>query len=353
MVERSVVVDWLGRGGISHTSEAWLDALESAGLAPSLVTRAGRELHDLYPDAVAVGTGGALRAHLGVVAAAIEVIREREPQVVVVQGSLVPRSEMRVLAQARAVGAQSVLVAHESTLTRRVPGGGTVSMLGRRADAVVCHSHYVADAVAGMTGRHDVQVVPLPMPLGLLARWGAGRTLVPGTGPIALHFGNLHRSYKGTSTVLELARAGVPGWRFAVVGTGAPVGQGVISVEGFVSGADLAATVAASAVCLLPYRRASQSGAIVLAQSVGAVPLVSDAGGLSEQVADGVTGRLLPAGSPTSAWRQALEDLADPTLRRDLADAGLESATSNHESFQQWVRLLAGGAGTGSSRWPR
>ena len=190
------------------------------------------------------------------------------------------------------------------------------------------HTHFVADAVAAYAGRAAVDVVPLPPQS--LGRDGRSVLEPVAARHTAINFGVVGRGYKGADVVCDLAASGVDGWRFAIVGVGAPTDRaGVTGVDRFVPAPDLAATVEASTAALLPYRSASQSGAVVLAQSLGTVPVVSGVGGVLEQVTDGVDGLLLSPDASLDAWRAALDRVAvdHDALSRGPAPADLAEIT--------------------------
>jgi glycosyltransferase involved in cell wall biosynthesis len=64
-------------------------------------------------------------------------------------------------------------------------------------------------------------------------------------------------------------------------------------------------------------------GVSLLQGAAAAVPVIaSRAGGLSEAVADGVTGLLVPPGEPEALGAAMRRLLADPTLRRRMGEAG-------------------------------
>ncbi len=93
------------------------------------------------------------------------------------------------------------------------------------------------------------------------------------------------------------------------MGAGARAGEGVEAVTGFVDAGVLAAAVIQSDVTLLPYRFATQSGAVVLAQALGSLPVATAAGGIPEQIDDGVTG-------PGSGWWAGCRSLLRPPRAR-------------------------------------
>jgi glycosyltransferase involved in cell wall biosynthesis len=316
-VKRAVVVDWLGRGGIAQTTPAWVAALQGRGHEVTVVTRGGRELTG--PDVRSPREGPhALVTHDRLARLAAATVAELCPDVVVVQNYVVPPLERpfdRALARS---GARTIVVVHDHRLHTRA--AGTRAGLRRRirdADLVVAHSRFVADAVTHASGRADVTVLPLPVPD--LGRGGRSR-VASGSDRVAINFGIMNRRYKGGDVVCDLAATGVPGWRFAVAGVGAPTGRpGVDAVAGFLSAPDLRATLVASSAAILPYRTASQSAALLLAQSLGVVPVATAVGGLAEQITDGVDGVLLPPDAPLDTWRDAL-------LRVDGDHAALSTA---------------------------
>lgn len=339
-----LIVDWLGRGGIAHTTQAWVREREGEGLATTVVTRRGRELAQSMVNVIAAGArGGAVLAHVAVVRAASRAVQDQAPCTVVLQGSVLPQMEMGVVKAARAAGNAVVFIAHEPFVTPALPGSlHELARLARSADVVICHSHFVAAEIGKLTGRADIGVIPLPLPLGLLDLVGTETSVLPlSDDPVALHFGNLHRAYKGTATIMKLAETGVPGWQVAIVGKGAPSrAESAQSVSRFLSPAELVATVAGADAAVLPYSRASQSAAVVLAQSLGLSVIASAVGGIPEQIEDGVTGRLIPPFAPTEAWREALGGLTDKDERTRIGVAAASGVRKAHEQFAAGIGSL-------------
>ena len=336
-----VIVDWLGRGGIAQTAEAWAMELADAGHEVTVVTRPDRELTgDGYELHAAGGGRGRLRAHAQLVRSAATLIGQRSPGLVVVHSSLVPRLERRVLRAAADAGARTTLVVHNHRPHSRWAGTGWgFGWLLRSASTVVTHSEYVAERLPATVP--DVRVIPHPVQTGML-RAAAEPSPVPAGGErLALHFGLVSRGYKATDVVTALAGDGVAGWRFAVVGRGARPSAGIEAVDRFVSAGELMAAVRASAATLLPYRRATQSGAVVLAQLARSVPVASAVGGLPEQIRDGDTGILVPPDSGTDAWRAALERLDDEGERQAIADRAHRAVWAGHRQFVDEIRRLA------------
>lgn len=336
-----VIVDWLGRGGIAQTTEAWVEAL--ADRDPVVVTRSGRDLSS-RPDVI--GTGGsqrALVAHWSVARQAAGLIRSERPSLVVIQNYVIPPIEAQVHRAARAVGAKVVFVVHDHQLHGRSAGtqAGLRSQMAH-ADVVVAHSRYVADLI-GVTGVH---VLPLPIQVGMVALAGATTPIararaIDSSGWLALHFGVIRRDYKGTDTVLRLAESGILGWRFVVAGKGTPpTARGVEVVQGYVDSATLIGLLRCATAVVLPYRFATQSGAVALAQAVGCVCVAAAVGGIPEQIDDGRTGVLVSTDAPDRVWRDALIGLEDEGRRSMIAEAAEKARWADHQAFVEAVTAL-------------
>jgi glycosyltransferase involved in cell wall biosynthesis len=169
----------------------------------------------------------------------------------------------------------------------------------------------------------------------------AGRSVLPVTADqTALLFGIVRRRYKGTDVLQALGAEGVPGWRFAIVGVGAPTDQtGVVGVPGFIPSVDLVATVAGARAVVVPYRTASQSATVVLAQALGAIPVASAVGGIPDQITDGIDGILIPPGAPTAAWSNALQTIGNGG--NSMRSAAAERVRRGDREFRDLVGALA------------
>jgi glycosyltransferase involved in cell wall biosynthesis len=118
----------------------------------------------------------------------------------------------------------------------------------------------------------------------------------------------------------ELVQA-TEGRNLVVVGDG-PLRPDVPAALGFLSGAALEERFARAAVVVCPSRR--EGFGLVCAEAMArARPVVASAvGGLTELVADGETGLLVPPQDPP-ALRSAIDSLlADQALRRRMGEAG-------------------------------
>lgn len=337
----TVVIDWLGRGGIAQCTHAVADALRDAQVDHRVVTIADREL--VGPSVVGVEpTGNRLRRHRALANEAARVIRELRADTVIVQNYVLPLLERPVVDAATEVGARLVWVVHDHQM-HSLAAGTTLGLRRHLAasDVVVAHSHYVADRLDLPTGA-DLRVLPLPSP----PEYHVDPSVPPLVAvdpahPTALHFGVLKRRYKGTSVLLDLARSRPAPWSFAAVGVGAPEhAEGLTSVPRFVAATELAATVAAASATLFPYSHATQSGAVAQSQFSGTVPIATAVGGVPEQIRHGETGWLVDADAPLSAWSDALHELSDDTLRARIGASCLAQSAADHAAFEEGVRDL-------------
>jgi glycosyltransferase involved in cell wall biosynthesis len=172
--------------------------------------------------------------------------------------------------------------------------------------------------------------------------------------PVVLFFGTLSR-YKGVDLLLEafarvaarapgawLALAGFPAADFDLTAHRELAGR--LGIEGrvcwaprYVESGEVAAWMALAAVAVFPYRQVFQSGALVVAQTFG-VPVVAAAvGAMSEAVADGETGLLVPPGDPGALAAALIAVLEDPALARRLGEGARRDA---RERFG-WERIAA------------
>jgi glycosyltransferase involved in cell wall biosynthesis len=98
-------------------------------------------------------------------------------------------------------------------------------------------------------------------------------------------------------------------------------GDRVEVIDRYVPIGDVAPTFARARVVATPYLTGYQSGVIHLAATMGRAVVASDVGDLPNAVADGVTGRVVPARDVTGLAGALEEIVADPELAARMGQA--------------------------------
>ena len=111
----TLIVDWLGRGGIAQTTMRWQDEIIAGGGSALVASIAGRELDvDYSPrESKLPGPAGALVRHRRLASVAARGIDAHRPETVIVQNFIAPVLEQAVHDAARRVGARLIVVMHD------------------------------------------------------------------------------------------------------------------------------------------------------------------------------------------------------------------------------------------------
>lgn len=197
----------------------------------------------------------------------------------------------------------------------------------RRAPVVVAASTALADRARSL-GARDVRVVPPAIPV-------PGRVAEPDDPPHVLYVGRLSPE-KGILDFLE-ASEGMPR---VIVGDG-PLRARVPEARGFVPPAELGRYFERAAVVCVPSRREGFGMVAREAMAYGRPVVASAVGGLTDDVIDGETGRLVPAEKPDALRAALTELLEDYALRRRLGEAGRARAARHLAEGQSVAMLLA------------
>lgn len=344
--ERVTFIEWLGRGGIAQTTDTWNRVATAAGLRTEVLSKAS----PTFPDKLGVNRRmptaiGGVELHRRLVKGAAQRLLLTRPDVVYVQNYLIPALELPVLEAARRAGSHSVLAVHNHRPHEWRAGlGFGLGRLVAAADAVVAHSEYVAERLTERFGQ-TIQLVEHPAQLGLLATDPIAPPELSDQRPgrrFVTAFGVLRRGYKGTNVLQQLAEAVPAPYELVAAGAGASTSEVQRTVDRFLSDAELHWLLQRSALAVLPYRRATQSGAVVLAQNLGAPPISTAVGGIPEQIQHGETGWLLPAAATPSEWRTCVSDvLRDEDALMDVSErCRIRSGVTHARAEEQFLQVL-------------
>ena len=213
----------------------------------------------------------------------------------------------------------------------------------RAASRAVTHNAALARAVERAVPGMAVQVCPHPLYDDYPAPSGA----LPRRAGLELLFFGLVRPYKGLDLLLDaLTLCPEVDLRLSIVGefwsgldaTKARIAEAGLAdrvelVPRHVSDAEAAEWFARADAVVAPYRAASGSGVLALAQWYGRPVIASDVAGLAEAVEDGRTGWLFPAGDA-----QALADVLRHRASRTAAGAMAGDLAALRDSLT-WDRL--------------
>jgi glycosyltransferase involved in cell wall biosynthesis len=172
----------------------------------------------------------------------------------------------------------------------------------RRFDAAVVHASSVADVVHDLAPDLPVEVVPHPPNLPLTV------APLPPPHPLRVLIFGFVRAYKGVEfgldAVAEIRHQGVdveltiagrfwePLERWWAEVESRKLTEHVVLDNRYIPDEDVGSLFASHHLVLAPYRTATQSGIVPLAQAAGRPVVASSVGGLVEAVDDGVSGRL-------------------------------------------------------------
>lgn len=381
---RVLVVDRLGKGGVYHYSIGLAASLAAEGAAVTLLTTTPRE--ELAPPGGGVRTRrrllwadsdtrtAALVRELANFALTLWTALASRSRVVVVQLAYPATTDRWAVPLLRLLGRKVVLTCHNlgwHEREGRIESHGLAAY--RRADAVVTLSEYergrLVAAAPELASRSrvvphgDLDFLAGARPEQSTARRRLG---LAETGPLLLFFGYL-KEYKGVDVLVEAAAV--------LRDRGRPIpvlvaGQGEADVvdalanrvrrlglddlvdvrAGYVPAEDAAAYFAGTDAVVLPYRRATQSGVVQFAYAHARPVVVTEVGGLAEDVVAGETGELAPPEDP-EALADAIERLVgDPDRLTRIQEALRSSppARNRWDSVAREYLALIGCSGAGA-----
>jgi len=264
-----------------------------------------------------------------------------------------------VLSRARA--RRRLVICHNVTPHERMPGARMLfEGILRRCDAAIFHSRAMLDTVRRATlERVETAVVPMPLLMPPEAELRCPPELArspDGDTELVALVGHIRR-YKGLG-VLDRAwdsvRRDRPTARLLVAGE--PIGarrvlarlrsrdRGISVVSRYLEDDELRWVLAHARVVVLPYTGASQSGVLPLALRLSRQIVVSDAGGLGEQIETArTTVSCVPAGDAVAlarALHRALASSPDAAPRAPRQDAERAGCVDFASSWHPFVRAV-------------
>ncbi|GAA1103323.1 glycosyltransferase [Nocardiopsis composta] len=252
--------------------------------------------------------------------------------------------------------ARTAVIAHNVLPHERRPGDtALMRALLRRAGTVLVHSAEQAGLARGLAPGADVRAAELPPHLPETGPAPVGRPREPGP-PRFLFFG-IVRPYKGVDVLLRAFAAGAPpGALLTVAGEfwgGSAELRGLARElgvadrvefrEGYVPAGELGALFAAADAAVLPYRSATATQNVLLAQRHGLPVIATRTGTLPDAVRDGADGLLCAPGDPEDLAR-ALAAFAAPgtaeRLRAGAAEAAARTAARTDALWDAYLHAL-------------
>ncbi len=340
-------------------------------------TRVGADLTHLRlpPDVVRVGTvdwwwgAGMLQTAARLVA--------RPPAVLVVQwwSAAVWHTELALAVLARLRGARIVIEVHEvmDTAEQRHPLAGVwactlAPLLMRQADRVIVHNRADQSEITRSFGvrRSHVEIVAEPpfdhydLRSGedlAAPKMGAGVPVPSSRDRVELLFFGTIRPYKGLEDLVAafdlLAADGDPAYHLTIVGetwegwtapaariSRSPYRDRITFINRYVTDEEVDQAFRATDVVVLPYRRSSTSGPLMVAMSYGLPVVVTAVGGLPEAV-EGYSGAVLVEPASIDRLADGVRK-AEPLLGvRHRATRSWQDVAGQHEALYCSAGVMA------------
>ena len=383
VIERVVVIEPMGVGGICHYTFNLCEALATRGVRISLITAKNYELaarprrFHLYPildewfrpelhanplrSSRSTGWFPVIQRRLKSAQMMVRIVAialKTRASVVHLQWPVGPHDWM-YLAVLRGLGGRIVYTAHD--ILPRPHTQGDVSRLIRllrRVDRVILHSEE--------DGRRFRQIFSGLTPPPNLVPHGHYRLFseetdqapeearaalgIPLDARVVLFFGTI-RPYKGLGDLVKAfprVRTRLPKARLLIAGYPfeefAPYERAIAAAGisdctaihlGYHAAGEVAKFFRATDVVVLPYRSASQSGVAQLAFAFAKPVISTRVGGLPEVIEEGHTGLLVEAGDDIAMADAMVRLLADAQLRHSMGTHASEVAASRYS----WDRI--------------
>jgi glycosyltransferase involved in cell wall biosynthesis len=223
--------------------------------------------------------------------------------------------------------AKLYVAAHENPFTDK-EGGALSKRIERSqlqtADVIICYSEFIKQQLQGKIFNARFLVLPLGAYHSAIEELkNAHLPRIETSGlPLLVSVGRLE-PYKGLHVLIdayELLHAQEIQVKLLIAGRGELSDElkekiyelGIILENRWLTASEITNFVIQSDLVVLPYLQASQSGVIPLALAAGKPVVTTNVGGLSEQVDDNQTGRLVTPGNPHALAHAIKELLSNP-----------------------------------------
>lgn len=379
---RMLVVDRYGTGGLHHYALGLCAALAARDGSVTLLTTTPRDDIDVPGGGVrtlrwlrwgeAGSRAAALVREVVNLAFTVLVALATRSRVVVIQLASPAMTDRWAVPLLRRLGRRVVLTCHNlgwHEREGRIEAHGLATY--RRADAIVTLSESERRRLVAVAPELADRTRTIPHgDLGFLVGEVPGRAEarsrlgLPADGPLLLFFGYL-KHYKGADVLVDAAAVLRDRGRpvpvlFAGKADATVAGalddqirdlglESLVEVHrGYVAADATGAYFAAADAVVLPYRHATQSGVVQLAYAHGRPVVVTDVGGLAEDVVAGETGEVAVAEDP-EALADAIERLVCSPGRLAAGEQALAAGPPLRNRWDQvacaYLELLGNDAG--------
>ena len=250
----------------------------------------------------------------------------------------------------RITGRPWMYAIHESPFWEKESRGDISTTLEkkylRQADTVFCYSHFIAQNLKGNLPGKKI----IALPLGAYTEGYNIAKKHPALIPVKKHPRILYvgriEAHKGLETLIESASqlaSGKQPFELLIAGRGtlpesALTKPYIIVYNKWLSIEEFGALTQSADIIVLPYNSASQSGIIAWANAVGRPTVITNVGGLPEQIIDNVTGFCVPSRDPAAITEKLDLLLSNENKRKVMAEAAKE--LGKKLSWQEVARLV-------------
>jgi len=329
-LSKILILDFSGRGGISHYIFCLSNALAQAGAHVRLLTTTDFELENqpvkcayekmFFPHRRRVSFLGKGLVYACSLARLVWVFRREGPSLIHFHETKLPWIEKKILQHLKKKNVRLVLTAHDVLHPERQKASKSLENLYRAFDHIIVHAEENRQALLKQFNLDNTKIRIIPHgEYAFLATAQINQNLakqqlgIPMVKQVVLFFGYI-RQYKGLQILIEAlatARATIPNLFLLIVGEAKEnfkIYQNLIEQNNlqdhvhkileYVPIEKVPIYFSAADVVALPYISIYQSGVVQLAYAHRRAVIATTVGGLPEVVQDRRTGYLVPPNSP-------------------------------------------------------